>query len=119
VLVFGSDLGPEAVVPATLAGAGALLDKSAPPRELLEAIRAVAAGERALPAIHPRLQSRAAARLSPRDRAIFAMHLARTPMADIATVVGLHASDARACLAGIVAALEGRPRSMRAVEVAT
>jgi DNA-binding NarL/FixJ family response regulator len=109
VLLFGADLGPEAIVAATLAGAEAIVDKGAPVRELLETIRAVAAGDDALPAIPPRLQTRAAARLAPEQRAIFAMRLAGTSTADIATVAGLATSDVRARLAAIVAALCDRP----------
>jgi DNA-binding NarL/FixJ family response regulator len=105
VVIFASELGADAVVPATLAGARAIVDKRAPRRELLEAIRAVAAGERVLPAIHPRFQARAAARLGSRDRAIFAMRLAGTTTADIAAVAGLDASDVRTSLAAIVGAL--------------
>jgi DNA-binding NarL/FixJ family response regulator len=109
VLAFGADIGPEAIVPATLAGAGAIIDKGAPVRELLETIRAVAAGNHVLRAIPPHLQSEAAARLGSRDRAIFAMRLAGTPTADIASVVGLGTTDVRARLAAIVATLSGRP----------
>jgi DNA-binding NarL/FixJ family response regulator len=109
VLLFGSGMGAEAGVAATLAGAGAILDKGAPVRELLESIRAVAAGEQVLPAIPPRVQSRAAARLGRRDRAIFAMRLAGTPTADMAGVVGLGAPELRERLAAIVGTLGGRP----------
>jgi DNA-binding NarL/FixJ family response regulator len=109
VLLFGADMGPEAGVAATLAGAAAIVDKGAPVRELLESIRAVASGDDVLPAIPPRVQSRAAARLGTRDRAIFAMRLAGTSTAGIAGVLGLGAPELRARLAAIVARLGVRP----------
>jgi DNA-binding NarL/FixJ family response regulator len=95
------------IVPATLAGADALVDKSADLRELLAAIRAVAAGRRTLPRITPRLQARAAARLGPVDRAVFAMRLAGTSPRDIATTVGLGGHELDARLSAILAALAG------------
>src|SRR4029453_15168625 len=66
------------VVPATLAGADAIVDKAADLGVLVHTIRVVGAGGRVMPAITPALQARAAARLAPQDRAIFAMSLAGT-----------------------------------------
>ena len=113
VVLFAAGSGPEAIVPGTLAGADAILDKAVPARDLLEAIRAVAARDRVLPAIPPAVRCRAAERLGTSDRAIFAMRLAGTSMADIAAVVGLGASDLRARLAAIVSALGGRSDPIR------
>jgi DNA-binding NarL/FixJ family response regulator len=93
------------VVPATLAGAGAIVEPTADLRVLVHTIRVVAAGGRALPAITPRLQAQAAARLGPRDRAIFAMRLADTSPADIGATVGLSARRVVARLQAIVATL--------------
>jgi DNA-binding NarL/FixJ family response regulator len=111
VLVYATDMGPHAVVQGTLAGAAAIVDKAAPIGELLGAVRALASGERVLPAVTLPRQRRAAVLLCPRDRAIFAMRLARTPIAGIADVVGLHAAHVRARIAAIVAALDGVPSS--------
>jgi hypothetical protein len=58
-----------------------------------------------MPAITPALQARAAARLTPRDRAIFAMRLADTPASDIATTVGLDGHALAARVDAIVATL--------------
>jgi len=96
------------VVPARLAGADALVDKAADVRELLHAIRAVAGGRCVLPAVTPALQAHAAGRLGPQDRAIFAMLLAGTAPADIATTVGLSRRDLAARTRAIVAALGAR-----------
>jgi DNA-binding NarL/FixJ family response regulator len=111
VLVFAAGAGPHAVVQATLAGAGAIVDKAAPVDELLETIRVLAAGEHVLPAVTLRRQRCAAALLAPRDRAIFAMRLAGTTVADIGAVVGLHVAHVRARIAAIVAVLDGVPTS--------
>jgi DNA-binding NarL/FixJ family response regulator len=110
VLVFGAGMDAEAIVPATLAGAAAIVDKSAPAPTLLEAIRAVAAGEHLLEPVTLQLQSRAARRLGMRDRAIFAMRLAGTTSADIAAVLRLPHRAVRGRLAAIVATLDGHPR---------
>lgn len=105
VVICASDGATSAIVPATLAGAGALVDKAADLRELLHAVRAVARGERVLPCITPPLQARAAGRLDARDRAIFAMRLAGTAPRDIAATVGLSAAELDARTAAIVARL--------------
>ena len=66
VVLYAAGAGFDAIVPAAFAGAAAIVDKACGTHELLAAIR----GERALPAITPRLQRRAAARLGrhrPRD----------------------------------------------------
>jgi DNA-binding NarL/FixJ family response regulator len=100
--------GPELVVPATLAGADAIVDTAAEVRELAGSIRAVAGGERRLPPITPALQARAAERLEPQDRAILAMRLVGTTPADIATTLGLSRRDLAARVRAIVGALGAR-----------
>ena len=104
VVVYSAS-GDDAVVAARLAEADAIVDKGADVRELLEAIRAVARGERALPKITRRLQVQAAERLAPRARAIFAMRLAGTPPGDIASTAGLSPRELVSRSAAIVAAL--------------
>ena len=104
------------LVPAAFAGADAVLDRTAPARELVETLR-----DPRLPAIGARRRARAAEPLGPTDRAIFAMRLAGTPRADIAEVAGIHPSELHARLAAIVAQLAGKPavpdhrRALRAV----
>jgi DNA-binding NarL/FixJ family response regulator len=105
VVVCAAAADARVVVPVTLAGAGAIVEPTAHLRVLLHAIRVVAGGGRALPAITPGLQARAATRLGPRDRAIFAMRLADTSPADIGATIGLSAPRVMARLQAIVAVL--------------
>ncbi|HEX2105010.1 MAG TPA: response regulator [Solirubrobacteraceae bacterium] len=123
VVLSAPDPGPELVVPATLAGADALVDRAAELRELARAIRTVAGGDRLLPAITPALQAGAAERLAAQDRAILAMRLAGTTPADIAATLGLSRSDLGGRLRAIVGALGARdgsraPRDGDAPEIA-
>lgn len=93
VVLYVSDPAPDLLLAAAIAGADGVLNKAADERELLCALR----GEPVLPRVAPQVQARAAARLDPRDRAIFAMRLAGESARDIAAVVGM-----------TVAALNGR-----------
>jgi DNA-binding NarL/FixJ family response regulator len=104
VILYVSDLSPEVLLAAEIAGADGVVDKAADPRELLRAVR----GERMLPSVGPRQQARAAARLDPRDRPIFAMRLAGTSPRDIATVVGMTVAALNLRVQAIVAQLAGQ-----------
>jgi DNA-binding NarL/FixJ family response regulator len=112
VVICAAEAGTELIVPATVAGADAIVDKAADVRELVHAIRAVARGERVVPRFTPALQAAAAARLGHRDRAIFAMRLAGTAPHEIADVVGLDPRALEARTAAIAAALGTRPGSV-------
>jgi DNA-binding NarL/FixJ family response regulator len=112
VVVWAAEPGTDIIVAATLAGADAIVDKTADVRELLHAVRAVGHGRRVLPRFTPVLQSAAAARLAAEDRPIFAMRLAGTPPSEIAPVVGLSRRALDARTAAIVTTLgtrEGSP----------
>jgi DNA-binding NarL/FixJ family response regulator len=105
VVIHAATPGADLVVPATLARADGMVGKAAEVRELLLVLRAVAAGERVLPALTPRLQAAAAARLEPHDRAIYAMRLAGTRRRDIAMTVGLSGRQLDARVRTIIATL--------------
>jgi DNA-binding NarL/FixJ family response regulator len=108
VVLCASEAGTDMIVPATVAGADAIVDKASDVRELVHAIRAVARGDRVLPRSTPALQAAAAARLGHRDRAIFAMRLAGTAPGDIAAVVRLDPRALEARTAAILATLGTR-----------
>jgi DNA-binding NarL/FixJ family response regulator len=66
-----------------VAGADGVVDKQATPDELFEALRTVARGRTALPALTPGQLRAAAARVESDDLALLAMLVDRTPAADV------------------------------------
>jgi len=81
------------IASAMLAEADGVADSSAQPRELVEAIRAVAAGTPAFPPLGARDRRDLARRLPTEDHAILAMRLAATPRREISETLRI---DARA-----------------------
>jgi len=67
-----------------LAGADGLLNKAAPAKDLYDAIRRVARGDRVLPAVPRDLLDSASARLDPEDLPILGMILDGASPADVA-----------------------------------
>ena len=78
VVLYVAEPSPELLLAAAIAGADGVVDKAA--ADARAAARACAAS-RAAGGRRPRVQARAAARLDPRDRPIFAMRLAGTSAA--------------------------------------
>jgi DNA-binding NarL/FixJ family response regulator len=101
VVLYVAEPTAELSLAATIAGADGVLDKSASEHELLCALR----GEPVLPYVAPLVQARAAARLDPGDRPIFAMRLAGTSLRDIAGVVGTTVAAINVRVQAIVAQL--------------
>jgi DNA-binding NarL/FixJ family response regulator len=101
VLLYVADPSPEFLLAAEIAGADGVIDKAAETRELLRAV----CGERVLAAVSLRARARAAARLDPRDRPIFAMRLAGTSPREIASVVGMTVAALNARVQTIVSQL--------------
>ena len=112
VVLYVAEPSAELMLAAAIAGADGVLDKSASESELLRALR----GEPVLPPVTPQVQARAAARLDPRDRPIFAMRLAGTSARDIAGVVGMTVVGAQRARAGDRRAAQraGLPRAAAA-----
>jgi len=71
------------LVPAIVAGAGAVVHKGVPALQLFEAIRHVARGASALPPISAALRKAAALALNPQDLPILSMLIDHTAPADI------------------------------------
>jgi DNA-binding NarL/FixJ family response regulator len=84
VLLYSAYADSAMVVPAILAGADGLMNKSAPAPELFDALRAVARGDRVLPPVPRELLEAAGARVDPEDLAILAMMVDGTPPAEVA-----------------------------------
>jgi len=105
VVLYSAFADEALLVPATLAGADALLPKGAPTHELLAAIRRVADGECLLPVIPPAVLQAMHRRLDPDDVPIVGMALHATPLPDIARVLSLEVSEVSARLERLIARL--------------
>lgn len=93
VLLYSAYASSELAIPAVLAGADGVIGKNSPPRELFEAIRLVATGERVVPPVPQELYEAAARRLDAEDLPILGMALDRTPMHEIQRVLGVDRAD--------------------------
>jgi DNA-binding NarL/FixJ family response regulator len=93
VIVYSAFADDSMIVPAIVAGADGLLHKGGTARELFEAIRQVAAGGAALPAVsHAQLEAAGHA-LDDEDLPILGMLVSRTPPSEIAHTLGLDPAD--------------------------
>jgi DNA-binding NarL/FixJ family response regulator len=111
VLVYSAFVRPRLTVAATLAGADATLDKSAPPEELVELIRRVARGRGGLPAIPPEAIRRCASELDQRDIPLFGMAMNRMQVAEIAAVAGYDVETTRSRLRALIGRLQQAPEA--------
>jgi DNA-binding NarL/FixJ family response regulator len=84
VLLYSAYADSAMVVPAILAGADGLMNKSAPAPELFDALRAVARGDRVLPPVPRALLESAGARVETADLPILAMMIDGTPLPEVA-----------------------------------
>ena len=84
VLMYSAYADASLAIPAILAGADGLLNKAAPAKDLYDAIRRVARGDRVLPAVPRDLLDSASARLDPEDLPILGMILDGASPADVA-----------------------------------
>jgi len=84
VLLYSAYADASLAIPAILAGADGLLNKAAPAKDLYDAIRRVARGDRVLPAVPRDLLDSASARLDPEDLPILGMILDGASPADVA-----------------------------------
>jgi DNA-binding NarL/FixJ family response regulator len=89
VVFYTADPDPALVLVARVAGAAGMVDKSAAPEVLFDAIRLVARGGTALPPIDPAAMDAAAHRVEPDDLALLAMLVDRTPPAEVAEALRL------------------------------
>jgi DNA-binding NarL/FixJ family response regulator len=89
VILYSAFADDSMTVPALVAGADGLVHKGMPPRELFDAIRNIAAGGDALPAISQPLLEAAGHALDDDDLPILGMLVSRTPAGEIAETLGL------------------------------
>jgi DNA-binding NarL/FixJ family response regulator len=97
VVVYSAYANDRLRLAALVAGADGALNKGAPARELFDAIRRVARGERIIGPPRPETLALAARDLGARDAALLAMLIHGTPTSDVASVLGESTSkiDAR------------------------
>ena len=93
VVIYSAYADASLAVPAMVAGAGALVDKGAPVRDLFEAVRSVAAGDSWLPSPIPELLSAARASLDASDRGLFDQIMEGATPVDIARTHGVTRSE--------------------------
>ena len=89
VILYSAHAGENLLLGATLAGADALVSKAAPARELFDAIRRVAAGERLLPPVRPAHLDEAAVRVRAEDLTLLGLMVAGTAHGDMARTLDL------------------------------
>jgi DNA-binding NarL/FixJ family response regulator len=89
VILYSAFADASMTVPAIVAGADGIVNKGVPARELFEAIRAVARGGDALPAISGELLEAASLALDEEDLPILGMLIDRTATHDIADTLRL------------------------------
>jgi DNA-binding NarL/FixJ family response regulator len=89
VIIYSAYADAAMTVAAVAAGADGLLDKSAPARDLEEAIRQVNRGESLFPPLTSEAVGDAARRVDEADRPILSMLLDHAPVGEIAAVTGI------------------------------
>lgn len=104
VLIYSAYASPTLALPAIVAGADGTINKAAPADELLNAIRAVARGDKVLPATPQELLQSSSAKLDPEDLPILGMIIDDTPHAQIAETLRLTEAE----LAARIRAMIGR-----------
>jgi DNA-binding NarL/FixJ family response regulator len=93
VVVYSAFADAALVIPAIVAGADGLVDKSAPARELLTAIRCVSQGGSSLPRVMPELLHAAHDMIDATDIPMFDLLMQRTPHAEIASQLAIERAE--------------------------
>jgi DNA-binding NarL/FixJ family response regulator len=115
VLLYTDRPDPVQIATAVLADADGVLDGRAPPREIIESLRTVAAGGTAFPELSGRERGELARRLPAEDHAILAMRLAATPRRDISDTLRIDGRALRRRLLAMITRLRaGAAATLRA-----
>ena len=123
VILYSAFADDSMTVPAIVAGADGILNKGVPARELFEAIREVARGGDALPAISTEMLEVASMTLDDDDLPILGMLIDRTPPGDIAETLRLELPVLRRRIERMLGRLQAsvgrvrRPVDARAAEL--
>jgi DNA-binding NarL/FixJ family response regulator len=120
VILYSAFADASMIVPAIVAGADGIVSKGVPARELFEAIREVARGGDALPALSSELLEAASLTLDEEDLPILGMLIDRTPPHDIADTLRFELPALRRRIARMLGRLQasvgrgGHPPDARA-----
>jgi two-component system response regulator DevR len=106
VILYSAFADASMTVPAIVAGADGIVNKGVPARELFQAIREVARGGDALPAISSELLEAASLTLDEQDLPILGMLIDRTPPHDIADTLRLELPALRTRIGRMVGRLQ-------------
>ena len=106
VVLYSAFADPTMTVPAIVAGADAIVHKGGQTRELFDAIRQTARGDKALPPISEPLLEAAAQALDPEDLPLLGMLVNRTSPADIAATMRLERGQLDRRIAGMLSRLK-------------
>ena len=113
VLVYSAFAGPVLALRAIVAGADGLVNKGAATADLLDAIRVVARGGRAMPSIPLAVLRAGAAKLASEELPVLGMALDRTPEEEMGAVLGIDRHEVCVRLGSIVAKLSTDERTER------
>ena len=106
VVLYSAFADPSMTVPAIVAGADAIVHKGGQTRELFDAIRQTARGDKALPPVSEPLLEAAAQALDPEDVPLLGMLVNRTSPADIAATMRLERAELDRRVAGMLSRLK-------------
>ena len=106
VVLYSAFADPSMTVPAIVAGADAIVHKGGQTRELFDAIRQTARGDKALPPVSEPLLEAAAQALDPEDLPLLGMLVNRTSPTDIAATMRLERGELDRRVAGMLGRLK-------------
>ena len=106
VVLYSAFADPSMTVPAIVAGADAIVHKGGQTRELFDAIRQTARGDKALPPVSEPLLEAAGQALDPEDVPLLGMLVNRTSPADIAATMRLERAELDRRVAGMLGRLK-------------
>jgi DNA-binding NarL/FixJ family response regulator len=106
VIIYSAFADPSMTVPAIVAGADGIIHKGGQTRELFDAIRRAARGDKVLPPISEPLLEAAGQALDPDDLPLLGMLINRTTMADIALTLRIGRPELDQRIAGMLSRLK-------------
>lgn len=107
VLIYSAFARRELALAATVAGADGIVDKGAQLDELFAALRTVARGGKALPALRPQAVEQTVSRLDPQDLPILGMRIDGATLSEIGGVLHLEERELSRRLIALLGRLRG------------